>query len=182
MHGSTGFIQTTCSYLILAIQSSYGLGQSDHGFKLTYGDPPRRLGSRSTAITLPNPAKKRKKVTLDTVIQPHHAAESCEERKKVTLDTVIQPHHAAESCKERKKVTLDTVIQPHHAAESCKERKKVTLDTVIQPSSHEFKPRKFWYFHDTHRSCNLHMHKEMDGWMNGFLGHFFPLSRLNWAG
>ena len=22
----------------------------------------------------------------------------------------------------------------------------------------------------------------MDGWMNGVLGHFFALSRLNWAG
>ena len=25
-------------------------------------------------------------------------------------------------------------------------------------------------------------HQHQDGWMNGVLGHFYALSRLNWAG
>ena len=36
-----------------------------------------------------------------------------------------------------------------------------------------------------HLSHSLYMAGEeggMDGWMNGVLGHFYALSRLNWAG
>ena len=41
--------------------------------------------------------------------------------------------------------------------------------------------------HDMHYNLLLVIqhgiiYNEMDGWMNGVLGHFFALSRLNWAG
>ena len=29
---------------------------------------------------------------------------------------------------------------------------------------------------------HLYAFEGMDGWMNGVLGHFYALSRLNWAG
>ena len=34
-----------------------------------------------------------------------------------------------------------------------------------------------------HAQCRTFLaENSMDGWMNGVLGHFYALSRLNWAG
>ena len=37
---------------------------------------------------------------------------------------------------------------------------------------------KFWWWSGSSKMSKW----EMDGWMNGVLGHFYALSRLNWAG
>ena len=36
--------------------------------------------------------------------------------------------------------------------------------------------------HNQHTIPIIHLKYVLDGWMNGVLGHFYALSRLNWAG